>query len=1143
MADSQKFIARNRAPRVQIEYDVELYGAEKKVQLPFVMGVLSDLSGKSDVPQPGIADRKFLEIDVDTFDDRMRAMAPRAAFTVPNTLTGDGNLAVDLTFESMEDFAPAAIAAKVEPLRALLEARTQLSNLLTYMDGKTGAESLIEQVLSDRALLSTLATAPAPAPDDRAALLSRLRDMAPVGVADAPDTTAQTLKALAASAPSEASLPDETASTLAALAASAPVAALDTDDTAATLAALAASAPDGAAKADDGSAILAALAASAPSEPSMSDETASTLAALAASAPVAALDTDDTAATLAALAASAPDGAAKADDGSAILAALAASAPSEASLPDETASVLSALAASGPMAAAGTEDTAPILAGLAATVPENEPHTDEITAILVAPEVDLLDTPMADVAVKSVPDAEPSTGDDDLLGDLLADFGEDAAPEVDALDDLMAGPPVRPADAEAATGDDDLLGDLLADFGDGAASVVDPLDALTADVAVESAPDAEPATGDDDLLGDLLADFGEDAAPEVDPLDDLMADVSVEPSPGEDTVSTNSLEDLLGDLDGPLSTDPDPLDDLMASLDDGDAKAASEAKTKDAPPDPFGTLSAPHPSPDQLQRRVFRMAFLGDFSGRSARGKFEIGAALANRRPIPFDIDTAEDVIEGLATTLVLPIGQDGTGIQVQLGGLDDLHPDELYANVDLFSHLSALRKRLSGSMADSAIREMTGWAQGHTDPARATLRASAGGAIPADRRLSDLQVLIGDTEGRLRQPAETDDLIARIVGPHVVASPHPEAAAYKAALDIALSDAMRLVLHHPEFQQVESLWRSLDLMARRIETDDRLEIVLYDISAEEFAADLAAQDDLAKSGLFGMLADTPLSEGGAGGFSAIFGLYSFEETPPHAQLLARMARISAHIEAPYFAAMSPAFMETAKQDRHPLVAQAWNALREMPEARYLGMVAPRFLLRRPYGKRTEPIDSFQFEEFTVTEGMSGMLWGNPVVAVAILLAQAAKKGGAKMQLGQIMTLGEMPFHYVTDRYGDQVALPCTERNLTTTRMEGVVARGFMPLVSLRGRDQIRLASFQSVGGGEILGPWSSETLPRTTPPQPAPTLTAVLPASAISSDADGGGATDDDLDALLAGFGNDAPTPSDPEAMDPELAALLEGL
>ena len=159
---SQKFIARNRAPRVQIEYDVELYGAEKKVQLPFVMGVMSDLVGKSEVEQPSIADRKFLEIDVDNFDDRMKSMAPRAAFTVPNTLTGEGNLAVDITFESMHDFKPAAIAEKVAPLRELLEARTQLSNLMTYMDGKTGAEDLISKIIQDPSLLKTLAAQAAP---------------------------------------------------------------------------------------------------------------------------------------------------------------------------------------------------------------------------------------------------------------------------------------------------------------------------------------------------------------------------------------------------------------------------------------------------------------------------------------------------------------------------------------------------------------------------------------------------------------------------------------------------------------------------------------------------------------------------------------------------------------------------------------------------------------------------------------------------------------------------------------------------------------------------------------------------------------------------------------------------------------------
>ncbi len=163
MGSSQKFIARNRAPRVQIEYDVELYGAQKKVQLPFVMGVMSDLSGNSKEPLPAVADRKFLEVDADNFDERMKAMKPRVAFQVPNTLTGEGNMSVDVTFDNMDDFSPAAIARKVAPLRELLEARQQLSNLVTYMDGKTGAEDLIGKVLKDPALLKTLASAPKPA--------------------------------------------------------------------------------------------------------------------------------------------------------------------------------------------------------------------------------------------------------------------------------------------------------------------------------------------------------------------------------------------------------------------------------------------------------------------------------------------------------------------------------------------------------------------------------------------------------------------------------------------------------------------------------------------------------------------------------------------------------------------------------------------------------------------------------------------------------------------------------------------------------------------------------------------------------------------------------------------------------------------
>ncbi|KVT48340.1 type VI secretion system contractile sheath small subunit [Burkholderia ubonensis] len=157
---SQKFIGRTRPPRVQIEYDVEVLGAERKVSIPFVMGVMADLSGQPAEPLPPVAERRFLEIDSENFDERLKAMKPRMAAMVPNTLTGEGKLGVELTFESMDDFSPESIARKIEPLQRLLEARGHLANLLTYMDGKGGAEELIAALLADPTLMQSLAAAP-----------------------------------------------------------------------------------------------------------------------------------------------------------------------------------------------------------------------------------------------------------------------------------------------------------------------------------------------------------------------------------------------------------------------------------------------------------------------------------------------------------------------------------------------------------------------------------------------------------------------------------------------------------------------------------------------------------------------------------------------------------------------------------------------------------------------------------------------------------------------------------------------------------------------------------------------------------------------------------------------------------------------
>jgi type VI secretion system protein ImpB len=158
----QRFIKENRAPRVHIEYEVETYGSRQKIELPFIMGVMSDLSGKSEVEKKTLDKRDFLEFDMDNFGQRMEAIAPRAVFQVDNTLTGDGKIGVDLTFKSMDDFTPGAVAAQVPALKKMLDARNELSDLMAYMDGKDGAQELLDKVLKDPDLMKSLASAGKP---------------------------------------------------------------------------------------------------------------------------------------------------------------------------------------------------------------------------------------------------------------------------------------------------------------------------------------------------------------------------------------------------------------------------------------------------------------------------------------------------------------------------------------------------------------------------------------------------------------------------------------------------------------------------------------------------------------------------------------------------------------------------------------------------------------------------------------------------------------------------------------------------------------------------------------------------------------------------------------------------------------------
>jgi type VI secretion system protein ImpC len=498
----------------------------------------------------------------------------------------------------------------------------------------------------------------------------------------------------------------------------------------------------------------------------------------------------------------------------------------------------------------------------------------------------------------------------------------------------------------------------------------------------------------------------------------------------------------------------------------------------------FGT---PAPGPGVAHGSVFRLALLGDFSGRASKGEAATGKALAGRKPLRVDVDNLDTVLERLAPRIVLPFGDEGT-VEVPLASMDDFHPDQLVEALPLFEQLLSLRRDLqSRSGFERAMKEVLSWAGSEPLPPPATRRAR-GGSIALDRTLSDFARLTG-----LRGPREAsaDDLIRRLVGPFVVPATDSRQEALLARVDAALSDAMRRVLHHPDFQCAEALWRGVEMLVRGLETGARLQIVLYDISAEELAADLASTDNLADTALHSLLIEQPATDADAGPLAMIIGLYGFELAPPHIDLLGRLAQLTGGAGAPFVSAIGPDALREPEHEWHPLIRSAWSELRALPAAAYLGLATPRFLLRAPYGKRSDPIDAFAFEEFNRQSGLSGMLWGHPGLLVALCAGQAWLKGGNAMQLGSISVVGDLAVYVYRDADGDQMALPCTERLFPETQAAKVSSVGAIPIVSLRGRPEVRVAGFGSVAGRPLAGRWAPVDLtpkPAAKPPPPAKT-------------------------------------------------------
>lgn len=578
----------------------------------------------------------------------------------------------------------------------------------------------------------------------------------------------------------------------------------------------------------------------------------------------------------------------------------------------------------------------------------------------------------------------------------------------------------------------------------------------------------------------------------------------------------------------------------------------------------FGRLSRPARPASPGQK--FRLALLGDFSGRANAGRLETGEALAKRKPIKVDVDNLDDVIARMGLKLSLPLDEEGGTVEVEIGAIDDFHPDQLAENLDVFGELRTLGRSLGNRASfDRAAKQVLAW--GGEEPLPPPPRRARGTQV-GHARLSDFARLIGRPAAPEPEEASVDALMRRLVGPFIQPERDSRQDALIARVDEALSAAMRRVLHHPDFQTAEALWRGVEFLVRRIETGAKMEIVLYDVSAEELAADLAASDTLEQSGLYGMLVEQPALDAHQGPLSVVAGFYGFELSPPHADLLGRIAQIAGAARAPFIAGMAPDPLKLPFHDQHPLIKDAFTALQALPAATYLGLATPRFLLRMPYGRKTDPIDAFAFEEFSRQSGLGGMLWGHPALIPALLLAETYAQQGAKLKLGTVMGVGDIPYYVYTDTDGEQIALPCTERLYTERQAVQVGQYRVMPLLSIRGRPEVRLGGFSSQAGSPLAGFWAPVDIkptpakaaapapaPEPAPvaeeaaPEPEPVAAAAAPepepeAEAAAEPEAAAEAPAEDLDALLNSLQEPAAAPEQPaEPAGDDLDALLASL
>ena len=483
----------------------------------------------------------------------------------------------------------------------------------------------------------------------------------------------------------------------------------------------------------------------------------------------------------------------------------------------------------------------------------------------------------------------------------------------------------------------------------------------------------------------------------------------------------------------------------------------------------------------------FCIAILGDFSGRANRGISEENA-IAKRRVVLVDRDNFGQVLSRTGAEIQLATGDES--LRLRFSELEDFHPDRIFQQLEAFGKLRDLRGRLQDpSTFQRAADELGLRSSGSVSELRSANTSPAAAPNPTRLAESLLDEMIEQTESRVAddrykgKPDEVRELAQRVAAEHVVSAPDARQPEILSVIDRGIGGLMRAVLHNRDFQALEAIWRATFLLVRQLETGSQLKLYVVDISKEELAADLKSAADLRDTGMYRLLVEQSVETPGAEPWAIIVGNYAFGSESDDAAVLSRMAQIAHRAHAPFVAEASPHLLgcDSLASTLHPRewkishqLAGDWAALRRQFEADSVGLALPRFLLRLPYGKKTVPLESFDFDEFPQPPKHEDYLWGNPGFAVALLLAQSFSEAGWDMKPGSMSDFDRLPLH-VYEKNGESESKPCAEVLLTEDAAERILEEGLIPLVSFKDRDSARVVRFQSIAKPlrGLAGPWN----------------------------------------------------------------------